>query len=263
MNTKTLAAISAAMLVALGSTAQAQDNRDSRSMLFPAGANYAGQSLPEWGQAFWNWALNITGPAENFPGINNGPSFQINQEGPVFFLGDSFRWSPKIPQNDPNPGSTYAPEQRFVTVPAHTALYIAFDGLYSFRTSLPAGQNEEQYLDFLDNLLEQSFMPIDVILMIDGQEVEVDSSATSSYRVSTYMTNVPVDPDSAYNAYRVARGRAPLPPVLPYAFISDISALIKPLSVGEHTINVRVFDSGYGYRFSELQAVDWHITVTR
>jgi hypothetical protein len=262
MNTKTLAAISAAMLVALGSTSQAQDKRDPNSMLFPAGAHYAGQSLTEWGQAFWNWALNITGPAENFPGLNNGPSFQINQEGPVFFLGDSFRWSPRIPENDPNPGSTYAPEQKFITVPAHTALYMAFDGFYSFRTALPAGQNEEQFLDILDGLLESS-MPIDVILLIDGQEVAVDTSATSPYRVSTYMTNVPVTPDSAYSAWRVARNRDPLPPVLPYAFISDISALIKPLSVGEHVINVRVFDSGYGYRFSELQAVDWHITVTR
>ena len=30
-------------------------------------------SLTEWGQAFWNWAVNITGPAESFPAINNDP----------------------------------------------------------------------------------------------------------------------------------------------------------------------------------------------
>ena len=149
-----------------------------------------------------------------------------------------------------------------MTVPSHTALYIAFDGFYIFRTALPAGQNEEQFSDLIESVFER-FEPINVILLIDGQEVEVDASATSPYHVSSYITDLPVPANSAYNAYRVAGGRAPLPPVVPYLFINDVSALIKPLSVGEHTINVRVFDSGNGYPFSELQATDWHISVTR
>jgi hypothetical protein len=63
-----------------------------------------------------------------------------------------------------------------------------------------------------------------------------------------------VPPDSVIRSFFYP-GRE-VPNHLAYFFIANISVLIKPLPVGEHTLKVRVFDSYYGYPFSELQAVD-------
>jgi hypothetical protein len=236
--------LSAALLVALSSTSMAQDNRATRSMLFSPDARYAGKSLAEWGQDDWYRAVSIAGSAEDFPGINDGSSFGINQGGPVFFLGDSFNGSDKIPENDPNPGSTYTPDQRTITVPAYTALFIAFDAIYrAKRNGLPPGQTPEQALALVQDEFASSYHPVNVLLEIDGREEPIDSSANSPYHVSIILTGLPIPDDSFYLAFR---GWALLvPPVLPYMLITEICALINPLSVGEHTINVRTFDAGW------------------
>jgi len=256
--------LGATMLVALTSTSLAQDKRDAHSILLPPNANYAGKSLAEWGQAYWYWAATVRGPAENFPGINDGPSFQINQEGPVFFLGDSFNWSDQIPEGAPNPGSSYAPEQRHVTVPAHTALYIAFEGNYfavgsqSFLDG--QGLTPEQFAQQnLDTFL--SYEPVNASLEIDGTAVPIDTSASSPFLNVSYISGLPMTDGSALQDFFYGPTTT-VPNPLAYMFIADISALIKPLSIGQHTIKVRVFDAYYSYAFSELQAVDWHVTVT-
>jgi hypothetical protein len=264
MNAKKLIILSVAMLAALTSTTLAQSKRDAHSMLFPPDATYAGKSLGEWGQDYWFWAATIPGPADNFPGINDGSSFQINQQGPVFFLGDSFNWSDQIPEGTPNPGSDYAPEQRHVTVSAHTALYIGFEGNYSavrFQSFLDArGLTAEQFAqENLSDLL--SFESINASLEIDGASVPIDTSADSPYLNVSYISGLPMPADSAIRQFFYAPTTT-VPDPIAYLFIADFSALIKPLSIGEHTVKTRVFDSGYGYAFSELQAVDWHITVT-
>lgn len=233
-------------------------------MLFPPDATYAGKSLGEWEQAYQLWVATITGPAENHPWVNDGPSFQINQQGPVFFLGYSGNWSDPIPAGTPNPGSSYSPEQRHVTVPAHTAVYLGVDEnayYIDLQSSFDEfGVTAEQFsAEVLDGLL--SFMPVNSTLEIDGTTVPIDTTANSPYLNSGYITNLPVPPDSVIRSYLY--GGRDISDHLAYVFTASISALIKPLPVGEHTVKVRTFDSYYGYPFSELAAVDWHITVTR
>ena len=264
MKANKLVTLSFALLAALTSTALAQNKRDPNSMLFPPDAGYAGKSLAEWGQAYRFWAATIPGPVDNFPGINDGSSFQMNQQGPVFFLGDSFIWSDPIPEATPDPGSDYAPEQRHVTVPAHTALYIAFEGNYvavRFQSFLDAlGLTAEQFAqENLNTFL--SFQPINGSLEIDGTTVPIDTSGDSPYLNVSYISGFPMADGSAIRDF-FFDSTTTVPDPVAYLFIADISALIKPLSVGEHTIKTRVFDSFYGYPFSDLQAVDWHITVT-
>ena len=38
--------------------------------------------------------------------------------------------------------------------------------------------------------------------------------------------------------------------------------VLDPKRPGKHTVSFRTFDAWYGYAYSELSAVDWHITVT-
>ena len=150
-----------------------------------------------------------------------------------------------------------------MTVPAHTALYLGFEGSYfgvRYQSFLDANNLTAQDLARLNLNSFLSFEPINAALEIDGTVVPIDTSASSPYLNSGYVSGVPVPADSSLRDFFYP-GRE-VPDQLAYIFIAEISVLVKPLSVGEHTIAIRVFDGFYGYPLSELQAVDWHITVT-
>jgi len=266
MKAKNTITLSAAILVALTSTAFAGKGNDGLSMIVPPQAHYGGKTHAEWVQAYWQWAVSIPGAAEDFPWVNDGPSFELNQAGPVFFLGATGNWSDQIP-----PGTSvadalasYEPEQRSATVPAGKALFVEIDGYSHFKNTL--GGETLEYWDADAVSVVESFEPINFILEIDGQMVPIDTSSDSPYFVSTVVSSLAVPPGSAFPywlfgspaAFETWAGGD----VIPYIFDAGMSFLIKPLPVGEHAVRVRTFDAWYGYAYSELSAVDWHVTVT-
>jgi hypothetical protein len=266
MNAKRTLCIAAGILAALTSTAWGGNGNDGQSFIVPPQANYGGKSHAEWVQAYWQWAVSIPGTAGDFPWLNDGPSFELNQQGPVFFLGATGSWSDQIPQGTPlaNALASYEPEQRSVTVPAGKALYVEVDGNVYFVHGLQ-GQTVD-YWDAANVAFVESFEPFNFILQIDDQNVTIDTGSDSPFFVSTALTSVPVAPGSAFPYFEFGSVAAfetwAGGDTIPYLFVADMSFLIKPLPPGEHTVSVRTFDAWYGYAYSELSAVDWHITVT-
>jgi hypothetical protein len=266
MDAKNSLFIAAAMLATLTSTALGGNGNDGQSFIVPPQANYGGKTHAEWVQSYNYWMVNVPGTSlQDCPLFNDGSSFEFNQQGPVFFLGATAIWSDPIPQGT-SPAdalASYEPEQRSVTVPAGKALYVEVDGSQNFQNGLYGHTVDEWEASNVRKA--KSFEPFDFFLEIDGQNVSIDTSLDSPFFVSTILLSVPVAPDSAFqyllgspaafNAW--AGGDA-----IPYLYLAGMSFLIKPLPPGDHTIKVRTFDAYYGYEYSELAAVDWHITVT-
>ena len=238
MNAKTFVTLSAAMLLALSSTALADkpvgnDTWKGNSLLVPPHAKYGGKTQSEWAKEYWFWEASILGTWEDFPGYDvSGKNLNVNQEGPVFFLPVSWNWSL----------TDSVVEQRSAQVPAGKALYIIFDGAHfiinGYPSEPPAGFDPNKFTDWAFGLIA-SWAPYDFKLEIDGQAVPIDSRLNSPYLVSSGIFALPVPEGSAYRAAEYPNMSAVINPFLEIVF----SVIVKPLPVGEHTIRIRVADS--------------------
>lgn len=252
MNAKLFTTLSAAMLLALGSTALADKpvgnaTWSENSLLVPPHAAYGGKTQSEWAKQYWLWEASILGTWEDFPGFDvSGKNLNVNQQGPVFFLPVTWYAS----------STDYPAEQRSARVPAGKALYIILDGghfIDRYSSEPRPGFDPAAFTDWAFGLIG-SWAPYDLKLEIDGQAVPIDSSLDSPYLVSSGIFALPVPEGSAYRA-----AENPNMPLVVNPFLEIVfSVIVKPLPVGNHTIRTRVADSNYTFFIN----MDWNITVT-
>ena len=198
------------------------------------------------------WRFSIPGKAEDAPELDaDGSESGINQSGPVFFLQYSWTLDPSNP----------VPDDRYATVPAGTAILADLDGWFNI-----VRDNSHWTLDALaeDNRAWTEQWTEFLTLVIDDVEIPIDNSNSSPFFTHAAF-NLPVPKDSATMELI---GVQPNSNGKPWKFaVDEWIALIKPLSVGEHLIEIKGGNTGLGDPQGTDQNiwwnwVKWHITVT-
>lgn len=231
---------SALLLLNLALTATSQAATPS---LVPPTETYAGKTHAQWVESWWKWIFNIPGTATEFPFLDStGANSGVNQSGPVFFLSKS--WLGK----KGNP-----PEQRTATVPEDTAILIPFDGIFSAN---PA--RDPARVAAINRTDLQGWTPFAFKLVVDGEEIQIDSSLTSPFLHETSVFSLPVPANAAARSQEAGFGSLPTV-VYPFHSLEWI-ALLKPLPVGEHTLHVYGSDS-VGTDHEWVTDVIWTINV--
>lgn len=249
MNTTTLITLTAAMLTVFGSTALAKDGRDPLSLIVPPQSHYGGKSHSEWLAAAEHWRFSIQGTWEDSPEYDaDGSSSGINQQGPVFFLQYSWNLDPFNP----------VPDDRYATVRAGQAILADLDGWFLL-APLDFPWSLEQLGDVVHDRAGQ-FTEF-LTLIIDGVEIPIDASMQSPWLIETaFELSVPDDSATMNLIGGPADGGI-------YKFaISEWIALIKPLPVGEHLIQIKGGNTGLAHPEGTTENiwwnwVNWHITV--
>jgi len=211
--------------------------------LVPPTETYAGKTHAQWLESWFTWMFSIPGNAQDFPftdptGANSG----ANQSGPVFFFAKSWLGVKGNP-----------PEQRAATVPEGAALFLPFDGNYigpdpeRDPTTL-AADNRAALKDWVSHVFK---------LVVDGQEIPIDSSLTSPFLHATSVYTLPVSANAA--ARSIFGG---LPEAV-YPFQShEWFVLLKPLPVGQHVVHIS--NNGFiGTPNEWVTDIVWTINVVR
>ena len=246
MNTKQLITVSAALLMALGSTALADNGRENNplSMIVPPQSHYQGKSYSEWLQAaeIRRWNIPSTGVAPYFGSPEYDADPQQLQGGPVFFLDFSWNLDPYSP----------VPGERYATVPQGTAILANLDGFFTFQGSVDDARAYASQWTYIESL------------KIDGVEIPIGNSLSSPFW-TTASFDLPVPGNSATDAM-LNGGETGVASVYPYSIL-ELVAILKPLAVGEHLIEIKGGNTSLADPHGSTENiwwnwVKWHITVT-
>ncbi len=194
---------------------ECKDSSRDNSPILPPQARVARRNLSEWVEAFSKWTLPIPTSLSFF---DDGRSFSLNQSGPVWFL-----------QPGCNDRSCILPEGKFLFAPL-TFAWNEFP--CPDPTFKPApGQSME---DFLKAGLAPFFdgkPPVDGALVVDGKPL----TNLGAYRATSKLFNSVID-----YSYNTSLGDpcAGFPTIgSPQPCVMDgYWVIIKPLSVGQHTL---------------------------
>lgn len=231
--------LAALLLAAAAFRAQAQATPPG---LVPPTETYAGKTHAQWLESWFTWMFSIPGGAQDFPftdptGANSG----ANQSGPVFFFAKSWLGVKGNPS-----------EQRSATVPEGTALFLPFNGYY-----IDPNPDRDPATITAENRAALNDWGTQVFkLVVDGEEIPVDSSLTSPilHATSVYTLSIPA------NAAARPVGYGKLPETV-YPFQSyEWFVLLKPLPVGRHVVHL--FNNGFiGTPDEWVSDVVWTIDV--
>jgi len=216
--------------------------RAATPSLVPPTETYAGKTHAQWLESWFTWMFSIPGMAEDFPFMDpTGANSGANQSGPVFFFAKSWLGIKGNP-----------PEQRSATVPEGTALFLPFNGYY-----IDPNPDRDPATITAENRAALNDWGIQVFkLVVDGQEIPVDSSLTSPilHATSVYTLSIPAD------AAARPVGYGELPEAV-YPFQSyEWFVLLKPLPVGRHVVHL--FNNGFiGTPYEWVSDVVWTIDV--
>jgi len=189
--------------------------------LVPPHETYAGKTQAQWLEAWFAWMFSIPGTTAEFPFMDvTGANSSANQNGPVFFFPKSWLGQKGNP-----------PEQRTATVPEGTALFLPFDGNYinpdpERDPAAIAAENRAALQDWVSHVFK---------LVVDDQEIPIDSSLTSPFLHATPVFSLPVPANAAARSPGLFVG---LPEVV-YPFQShEWFVLLRPLPVGQHVVHI-------------------------
>jgi hypothetical protein len=206
------------------------DNWVNSPQIVPPHAKYAGKTYGEHLQDFWHWTFSFP----NEEGLTHplydvdGSSMHVNQEGPVYYLSKTWVGADQ--------------QHRFIDVPAGTALFAPLNGWIGF----PNPDSPEDRFDpeWMENRIwevteESTF---NFRLAIDGVEIrDVNAIKTpdSPYFANTgpFSTEFP-DNSAMAGVLGVDPAEYPTPNELFPVVNMDFMAMIKPLPVGEHTVEL-------------------------
>jgi len=231
------------LLATLFLTAAAFATHAAPLSVVPPTESYAGKTHAQWLESWFTWIFSVPGKAADFPfrdstGANSG----VNQNGPVFFLAKS--WLGK----KGNP-----PEQRSARVPEGTAIFIPFDGIFS-----PNPNRDPATLAVENREALQDWVPFVFKLLVDGEEIPIDSSLTSPFLHETSVFSLSVPANAA--ARTPEAGFEGLPEEVHPFHSLEWFALLKPLPVGQHIVHVYGSDS-VGTDHEWVTDVVWTINV--
>jgi hypothetical protein len=192
-----------------------------------------GMSLGDWGAAWWQWILSI--PADSNPLLDADGSFcgEGQGSGPVFFLAGT--WTDLVEGG------------RTCTVPAGKAIFFPMvnSECSSVEVKSPWYCDDEAECRECAGFHADTFDPGSLVVIVDG--VELEGLAQYRAQSATYTFTMP----------------SPNNNILGVPFTKGISVsdgywmMLKPLSLGEHTIH---FEGGPSDG-SWLQDVTYTITV--
>ena len=231
-------------LVAMNAAAFRAQAQAASPGLVPPTETYAGKTHAQWLESWFTWMFSIPGTAADFPFMDaTGANSGANQSGPVFFFPKSWLGAKGKP-----------PEQRAATVPEGTALFLPFNGYYidpnpDRDPATIAAENRAA----LDGWGKQVFK-----LVVDGQEVPVESGLTSPILHATSVYTLSIPTNAAARSPEVGYGWLP---EAVYPFQSyEWFVLHKPLPVGRHVVHV--FNNGFiGTPDEWVSDVVWTIDV--
>lgn len=250
MNAKIFNTISAAILLVFGTAALADNRRNPLSLIVPPQSHYGGKSYSEWLVAAEHWRFSIPGTWADSPELDaDGSSSGVNQEGPVFFLQYSWNLDPFNP----------VPDDRHATVREGQAILADLDGWFLV-APLDIPFSLEQLGTFVHDRAAQFTEYL--TLIIDGVEVPIDSTMQSPW-----LTEAAFELSFPDNSATMNLIGGPSEAGTAKFAISEWIALIKPLPVGEHLIQIKGGNTGLGHPEGTTENiwwnwVNWHITVT-
>jgi hypothetical protein len=181
----------------------------------PKTSSPSGQSYKHWIKTFWQQLCPI--PRSQSPAINNDGSKDTNLNAPnkynLYFL--TF---PREPQ---------APQERNITVPAGTALFIPVMSVIVSECEKP-GATETQLVQ-ISNKDQSSIAPNSIKVVLDGQELNnVNSWRFNANEVGTFDVSFPSPTSDAI--FNIASS-GPCSTVA-----AGIYLITEPLDTGNHTI---------------------------
>lgn len=214
--------------------------------VFPPQSNMSGASYSEWSARWWQWAYAT--PVSLSPLFDDtGANVASGQSGDVWFLGGTFVTA------EIN-GVFVGEADRTCQIPAEKKLFfpimntswitLNLDGSYSYETDAEVLAFARYYGNFI--------LPENLTLEIDGKPVD----NLADYRVASPLFQTGPLPVDNILGIPAAAGKTP-------RVASDgYYVMLKPLSVGTHTIHFTGFEyvpppDNYSFRLD----ITYHITV--
>jgi hypothetical protein len=226
-----------AFVAALGAHA-AVAQKPANSQVVPVNAKHRGLSYAEWSVAQWQWLFSL--PVDQHP-LSDEADCSEGQSGKVWFLGGTFT------AVEEEPGVIVGEAVRECTIPSGTSLFFP---LIDAECSTIEGDGEtEAELRECANGLADAIVPESLFLIIDGDPV----TDVSSLRVESPL--FVFGPLPANNVLEAEEG-AVSPSVSDGYF-----AMVKPLPVGEHTLEFGGIVDLTQFGFIFIQDIKYTINV--
>jgi hypothetical protein len=241
-------AVLAVLLVPTGAVAEPKNVGNlGNASIAPSQSRFRGLSYSEWSAAWFQWVFSL--PVTDHP-LFDTADCSAGQTGNVWFI-------------DGTHGTAFPEDGRHCTIPAGTALFLAVAarnsdnegcaGLTIQRTAFSELELREFARDFLNGFLGTRAVVIDGVAVEGLPECDPETPETcnSPYRVQSPVFDYIVP---AVNNILVADDgdcyKSPPRPNTPYtargAVADGVYVLIKPLSVGQHTIKFGPLDPETG-----------------
>ncbi len=209
----------------------------------PVQSNPYGASYSVWSARWWQYAFSL--PVDQSPFIDNtGANFANGQSGKVWYLAGVI-----TPNGQPTTGE---PVVRNVTLSAGTSLFLPvvnseFDNLNPGGpdTTLTEAQLRAGAAAFIDDALTNGT----IALTVDGRAIQHQDT----YRVTSPVFNYTLPQNNIYTAFGLD-----IPARTVNGAVSDgIWAMLRPLSVGQHTVHIVASVPDQGFSLD----VTYNITV--
>ena len=194
------------------------------------GATVAGKTIGEWTQDWWSWALSAPAPTDPLSDTN-GDYANINQGGPVFFLG----------------GTAGSSVIRNFTVPTGKYLLLSMVTTLGTDSDVPGGTGDD-----LITLVKSFIDPTDSLnATLDG--VSIPEATLFTYRQDSGLFPIDVAPGSIFDYPGGVPGRA----IIPFAYQDGFWLMLNPLSPGSHQIDFGGGQSAFNFTVS----ISDHVTA--
>ncbi len=187
-------------------------NGNANAAVVPVNARVNRLTYEQWSAAHWQWLFSMPGDAH--PLADTAPA-ETNQTHPVYFLGGTFT-------STEEGGVVVGRADRTISVPRHT--YLFFPLLDVEASDIEGNGETEAELRAVANFLADFIDPDDLFLTIDGKPV----TNLDAYRVESPL--FPIGPLPDGNVLGVPAGTTGI------AVSDGYFAMLKPLSVGKHTL---------------------------
>jgi hypothetical protein len=225
------------LIVMFGATPVAAEN-NANSKVIPVQAKHRGLSYAEWSALKWQWLFSL--PVEQHP-LFDFADCSAGQSGKVWFLGGTFTFA------EEEPGVIVGEAERECTIPSGTSLFFP---LIDAECSTVEGDGEtEAELRECANGLADAIVTESLFLIIDGKPV----TNVSSLRVKSPL--FVFGPLPAGNVLEEQEG------TISPAVSDGYFAMVKPLPVGEHTLEFGGIVDLTQFGFIFIQEIEYTINV--
>ena len=202
----------------------------------------------------------------------DGSEMHINNDGPIYNLNVSWRKGNTLPASERDPIGLQ--EIRRIEVRSDQAIFAPLAGWigWPLPTSNANVRDPVQTQSDLNDLFDDT--AFDMRLSINGDKIEIDQSADSPFLIDTVHFDIPFPSDSAFNDVEGYQADDPdhssrysTPNVLPFVVSNNYMSLLKPLPVGEHTVELFgrntvdgevAFTTDIAYQITVTQAGDFN-----